>query len=282
MPDGRARKWVPDAVTSLGLLLLFAPVVVFLAFIPEDIVRVVTSKPPASIDLSWSQVWLRFAISVAAPVAGYLLLLAMHREDALPRWSWGARSWWSGFRAFPIVFLASLALAFAFLIVELVRDPTTNLTPTAILGPPGALLSAALVAGVGEELAFRGVLQGALVRVVSPPVAIATQAALFGAAHAGWGSWEKLVVASAFGGMVGLVAHRHGLLAAMAIHALNDTIAFSATVLQGDPPVAGSVFLALLVALSVWAGFEIRRWWIQRRAAATAPPPDDWHAPPPW
>ena len=277
------RSWGADVATAVGLLLLFAPVIVFLAFIPEDIVRVVTSRPPASIDLSWSQVWIRFAISVAAPLAGYALLVGARREDALPRWSWGdGRSWWAGFRLFPIVFLATIALAILVLVIQLIRDPKTDLTPTAILGPPGALLSAALVAGVGEELAFRGVLQGALLRVVSAPVAIVTQAVLFGAAHAGWGSWEKLVIASAFGAMVGVVALRHGLLAAMSIHALNDAIAFGATLLQGDPAVAGSLFLALLIGLGVWAGFEVRRWWLHRQRPDLSLAPPDPGAPPPW
>ena len=84
-----------------------------------------------------------------------------------------------------------------------------------------ALLS--LLAGAGEELLFRGVLQPALVRGLGPPVGLVVTSVLFGLFHPITATY--VVLAAGLGLYLGLVAWAGGnLLIVMVAHALYDFV----------------------------------------------------------
>ena len=118
---------------------------------------------------------------------------------------------------FPIGPLARLQRLVREQIVPLFRD-----TPVWQL----ALISA--VAGVGEELLFRGLLQDGLARLIGPPTgvwaAVVVTGLLFGAVH--WLSTTYAVLAAAIGIYLGWLFVATGNLAApIATHAVYDFIA---------------------------------------------------------
>ncbi|NDY96869.1 type II CAAX prenyl endopeptidase Rce1 family protein [Wenzhouxiangella limi] len=89
--------------------------------------------------------------------------------------------------------------------------------------PPGTLLMVALLAGVGEELLFRGVIQGGLDGVIGPWPALALASLLFGAMHAL--SRAYFVLATVMGLYMGLVYLWTGnLLIPILIHFLYDWV----------------------------------------------------------
>ena len=88
--------------------------------------------------------------------------------------------------------------------------------------PDLALISVA--AGVGEEMLFRGVIQGGLARPLGPGAAVAAAGVLFGLFHPV--STTYVVVAGLLGAYLGLVWLVTGnLLAAMVAHAVYDFFA---------------------------------------------------------
>ncbi|MFL5296501.1 MAG: CPBP family intramembrane glutamic endopeptidase [Phenylobacterium sp.] len=106
--------------------------------------------------------------------------------------------------------------------------PAAVLKPFHSQGPLEAVLWVALScsAGICEELAFRGYLQGQLLALSrNPAVAIAAQAVLFGIAHAYQGPQPVLRI-TAFGLLFGLVAAwRRNPRAGMVAHAMTDIMA---------------------------------------------------------
>jgi membrane protease YdiL (CAAX protease family) len=107
--------------------------------------------------------------------------------------------------------------------------PTANVAQFALV---------ALLAGIGEELLFRGVLQTLLVQWTTPWIGLAVTGVLFGLAHA----LSKLYFALAT--LIGLsfgwlVLHYHDLIAPMVAHSLYDFIALiylSQRAAQADSP----------------------------------------------
>jgi len=91
--------------------------------------------------------------------------------------------------------------------------------------PPGTLVLVAVLAGIGEELLFRGVVQNGLAQAWHPGPALVLASLLFGLAHAI--SLAYLLAASLIGFYLGLFYHLTGnLLVPILIHALYDWIAF--------------------------------------------------------
>lgn len=90
--------------------------------------------------------------------------------------------------------------------------------------PAGAILLVATLAGVGEELLFRGVVQAGLVEAWTPAGGIVVASLLFGAAHAV--SLAYWILASLMGLYLGLLYHWTGnLFVPVIVHALYDWIA---------------------------------------------------------
>ncbi len=86
------------------------------------------------------------------------------------------------------------------------------------------LLLIAIMAGIGEEVFFRGFLQGSLGRVVNPWIALALVSALFGLAH--YVSLSYAIVTGLLGAYMGMLLLLTGnLFVAVAVHALFDFLA---------------------------------------------------------
>lgn len=88
------------------------------------------------------------------------------------------------------------------------------------------LLAVVVLAPLGEELIFRGLLLRALARRLAPAAAIVASAALFAAAHVGaYAVWPRLVALFAIGVGFALVYRRHGFWSAVACHMTLNAIA---------------------------------------------------------
>lgn len=97
---------------------------------------------------------------------------------------------------------------------------------------PGAVVMVALLAGFGEELLFRGVLQAWLAQYLDAGFAIAIAALLFGLVH--WVNRLYFIVATVIGLYLGAIHHWTGnLLIVCLIHALYDWIAIHVYLRRG-------------------------------------------------
>lgn len=106
-------------------------------------------------------------------------------------------------------------------LVEVVEGLLRSLFTGAL---PGAVLLVSLLAGVGEELLFRGVLQDGLMQLSPTWLAVAMASLLFGLAHAV--SLAYFLIATLIGLYLGLLyLHADNLLAPMLTHALYDWLA---------------------------------------------------------
>lgn len=119
------------------------------------------------------------------------------------------------------------------------------------------LVGLSLAAGLSEEFVWRGLfLRGLMTRMAWVP-ALLLQAALFGFIHAGYGNWAHVLGPALFGGLMGLVALRVSLLAAVVVHAGIDVmyLAIAAPHLQPfAPALTGALLLAGVVAMVVTRG----------------------------
>ena len=113
-----------------------------------------------------------------------------------------------------------------------------------------------LAAAFGEELLYRGFLQGALSRVAPMPVAVAVQAVFFAFAHAGYGTWIHVLQPFLFALLTGVVAWRWGIWAAVVLHALVDIFAIGIEATGASPwfAVALTVLLYANVVATAAAG----------------------------
>ncbi|MFP4208963.1 MAG: CPBP family intramembrane glutamic endopeptidase [Wenzhouxiangella sp.] len=106
---------------------------------------------------------------------------------------------------------------------ELTKIMREVLVPLFARAPPGTLLMVALLAGVGEELLFRGVVQGGLDGVLGPWLALVMASLLFGVMHALTRAY--FIVATLMGCYLGLVyLWTDNLLVPVLIHFLYDWI----------------------------------------------------------
>jgi membrane protease YdiL (CAAX protease family) len=151
---------------------------------------------------------------------------------------------------FPVAAAFGLALAFRSTPVgqllvtgdesQVFVEVTVPLALALSIGPP-----------LAEELLFRGLLLGQLVRRVGVAAGIAGQAVFFGLIHAGYGTLAHVVAPTAFGLALGWVALRVGLGAAVALHAEANLLFFAAE-LAADPA-AVALLLVPVALLSLWA-----------------------------
>ena len=134
--------------------------------------------------------------------------------------------------------------------------------PAGGLALAAAWLAVCLVPAVGEELLFRGLLQGWL-RPFGPVVAVAGPALLFGLLH----GRLSAVVAGLFGGLaLGLAAAASGsLVPGMVFHLYNNTLAFAGQYCQqyGAPPLVSYILMFLppraALAFAPWRALPARK-----------------------
>lgn len=116
--------------------------------------------------------------------------------------------------------LATTAWAWVEELTKIMRE---FVVPLFAKAPAGTLFMVALLAGVGEELLFRGVVQGGLDGVLGPWPALVVASLLFGAMHALTRAY--FIVATLMGFYLGLVYLWSGnLLVPILVHFLYDWI----------------------------------------------------------
>ena len=104
---------------------------------------------------------------------------------------------------------------------ELVRE---TIVPLFASCSPLEILLISIMAGIGEEVFFRGFLQGSLARVLDPWIALVLVSVLFGLAH--FASLVYAIVAALIGFYLGTLLLLTGnLFVAILVHALFDFVA---------------------------------------------------------
>jgi membrane protease YdiL (CAAX protease family) len=135
-------------------------------------------------------------------------------------------------REFALGVAATVPLVPVLLLVRRARFPGVRrmrellhrlLTPIAGALTPPTVIALAAVAGISEELLFRGVLQAGLVGSIGAPAALAVASLIFGALHALTSTYA--IYATILGVYLGaLYVWTGSLLPAIVVHALYDAI----------------------------------------------------------
>jgi membrane protease YdiL (CAAX protease family) len=198
---------------------------------------------------TWRGFWSQTPASIAAKLRGAGLPMG--------RWLGGrgeGASAFAGLLLFPLLLVLTVGTNVLLSGFESLRqsDETSlfaNMTPY-------HALTISLAAGFGEELLYRGLLQGALGRRMNVLLAITVQAVVFGFAHSGYGTWIHVLLPTLFGLVAGLVAYAFGMWAAIALHVLVDVVAFGVEAIQNAPwvePALGTFLLANALLTVGWA-----------------------------
>ncbi len=171
------------------------------------------------------------------PLAGALILqVAVVALALVLAWLFGLAPWhrlhWSG-EILAWSLLATLPLVAMLLVFPLVRwnwvREISQLIEQLILplfsnAPAGSVVLVAVLAGVGEEFLFRGVIQDGLAIHLGPVPGLILASLLFGLAHAVTPAY--FLIASLMGAYLGwLYLHSGNLLLPIVVHALYDWIA---------------------------------------------------------
>ena len=210
---------------------------------------------PWAFFVTWNQKWLVSVPWAVLPMALYLWLFWRYLQGAgWPRSTAGARR--TGLRAnrlssdvwgmalFAGVLGLTALLPFLGVLSRLVRLPAES---QPIIVPPQMpfvtvfllLVMASVVAGVVEEAAFRGYMQGAIERRHGPVVAIVATGALFGLAHFTHHPGSifpmmpfYLAVAAIYGGLAYLT---NSILPGLVLHAGGDVFSLTRLWTTGQP-----------------------------------------------
>lgn len=168
---------------------------------------------------------LAFQAAVVVLALGLVWLFGLEPWQHM-EWSWQALLWSLAATA-P---LAAMLVALPFHAVHWrwARDITHLiegfLLPLFHRAPAGSVVLVAILAGVGEELLFRGVIQDGLAGPMGPVPALIIASVLFGLAHAV--STAYFIIASLMGLYLGWIyLHTGNLLIPIIVHALYDWIA---------------------------------------------------------
>jgi membrane protease YdiL (CAAX protease family) len=177
-----------------------------------------------------------------------------------------------GLALFPLLLIVTLVANWLVSgVQQLNQSDETSLF--ANMTPYHALLIS-LAAGFGEELTYRGVLQGWLSRRLPVGLALVVQALVFGLAHSGYGTWSHVILPLLFGLVAGAVAWAFGVWASITLHVLVDVYAFGVESTRGFPWVEGVLDLALfanLVLTLVAAAYAAGWLWTAAQARRIAP-----------
>lgn len=201
------------------------------------------------------------ALSMAGS-ALFLLIVLFSRKG---------RGLWRGWRvspgkaALPLAAIVLFASAWNVALASLPLDGNL-LGNTAAMGEAAAaqpllyLLAVYVAAPVAEEVAFRGIVQGGLRRVMSAPAAIACGALLFGLAHVMTGSLLTILFACLGGAVFGLTYEKTGaLLLAILVHGVGNLCDFASAFAGALPPTVQGAWIILGLAGAVWAVVRLTR-----------------------
>ena len=142
------------------------------------------------------------------------------------RFGWGPLLWGTLATLPPLVALSWLLLARNARVAGLVRTVEELIGPLFAGASSGALLLISILAGIGEESLFRGVLQSALAGPIGPWAALLLVSALFGLVHFVTATYA--VLAGLIGLYLGwLFLRTDNVLVPIVVHALYDFVALS-------------------------------------------------------
>ena len=142
------------------------------------------------------------------------------------RFGWGPLLWGTLATLPPLLTLSWLLHARNARVARLVRTVEELIGPLFAGASSGALLLISILAGIGEESLFRGVLQGALAGPIGPWGALLLVSVLFGLVHFVTATYA--VLAGLIGLYLGWLFLRTGnLLVPIVVHALYDFVALS-------------------------------------------------------
>jgi membrane protease YdiL (CAAX protease family) len=200
--------------------------------------------------------------------------LARELAKLVPVWRSEPASAGVGAAVMPLLALGTILLDVATRGVKALHNGDDSAYFTNMTLYHAVLLSAA--AAVGEELLFRGLLQGLLLRGLralgkwpAAVLAVLLQAVVFGFAHAGYGNFAHVLSPALFGLLAGFLAWRFGIWSSIALHFLADFYILgleAGTRAAWVAQLVNAVFLANLVFAS-WVLASLLRPWLRRRAA---------------
>lgn len=214
MTQGDDRRLVPLA--ALGLTLALS--------LPElGLARLLFADTPVGARIGRELIWTAF---------GALMLLWITRVERLPlssigfrRPSWTTLGW--GLAA-SLVLLATVMLTFAVIAPALGLKQNMAATARIVQVPLWLMLLTPVVAGVAEEIVYRGYAIERLTLLTGRRwLAGLIAGAAFLVVHWSWGATQMIAVAFATVILVGLYQWRRDLVCCMLAHVLTDLIGFA-------------------------------------------------------
>lgn len=288
----------------IGLALIFGLVWRAVYFSFDDLLVIAeggATLPAAPVNRLYITFFLSTLWDVAYPILG--LMFFLHRVPGLhvrPQWGNQLERLLAPFgawirRSLPVdvawgaVFFVVNLFAAILLVYVLAQSPTGD------VGDDSAVFSLitldqvfliSIVAGVGEELVYRGLLQSGLQRLfgrgaAGTALAILVQSLPFAVVHAGYADLDHLITPWVFALFMGVVFRFFGLVPAIIVHVEIDVYAFGFSYAGIRNLPGGGVeaqnpgmlaFLSLLVIANLAAGvvflvLELLKWWEGRRRA---------------
>jgi hypothetical protein len=191
--------------------------------------------------MEFRRVLARYPLATGLVFEGLMVPLAL-----VLAWLLGLQPW-TGFSASPGVLLAGVAATLPLLVAlavcarqrpgwfDALERQVRPLVEMLFRGRgSGPVIAVAALAGLGEELLFRGVLQAWLVGFSGPVAGVLLASALFGLVHAVTPAY--FVLATAMGLYLGVLYHLTGSLLLVAlVHALYDWVALEYLVRTAGP-----------------------------------------------
>lgn len=251
-------------IQRLGILLTVAPLAVLVGVGLTSLPRLFEPAQalPAPSQLLAGKAVLHLLLYLAVPVVGLLLVHGPRGlKERLPRYLVGDQPTGQGLarglrRAAGLcaVLVTGILLGWSALADQAglfsAEGPRVFFSQTT----PAVALLLAGVAAIAEELLFRGVLLSHLRRVIAKHPAIWVQAGLFGLIHAGYGSVLHVAAATVFGGLMGYLAQRDGLLPPIVVHFVVNLAVLAAWAEEGALMLAAIGLVLALAGMARLAG----------------------------
>lgn len=253
-------------------------------------------SPPAQTSALYRQFFVSVVWDFVYPILG--LMFFLHRVPGIhvpltwghqlenllrPFGAWVRRSWATDVAWGSVLFIVDL-IAAVLLAIFLASGATSDVGDDSAffnLITADQVFVIAIIAGVGEELVFRGILQSGLHRLIgtdfrATSIVVLIQAVAFAIVHSGYADLDHVIVPFAFGIFIGYVFRYFGIIPAIMIHVQIDIFAFGASYLTArngteEAAIMGG-FLALLFIANIAFGaiyffLWILDWWEGRRKA---------------
>lgn len=261
-------------IQCVGIALVATPFVRMLLniYLSIDALFVFTVLEPVSREALWRSVGRDLLYDFALPLAGLLLwhnavpriasrraprhdiIDALHEHGLAPKSSWSR----DALRGLALFFCIAIAYVVALALSRQISPELAggdesrywrNITLPLIVLVSG-------MAGLTEEILFRGILLTRLARAMPWWTAAILQALFFGFIHAGYGTWTHVVAPFAFGLGMAWVARELGILPAILLHAQINIVFFALEVSDTVP--SAWILLALLALANVAAAYVTR------------------------